>query len=363
VGGGSSLWDRLLGLFGLGDDGPSHPAAVAASAVQGPPAPKAPAGRRPSGPARRVKELTAKRTANQRLFALSDGRVQAELSGAPQNYLDAKGAWQPIDTRIVRVDRPGFAYGNQTNAFQSLFGTRSDRLVGFEGGGGRVSVGLLGSSRVLAPTVAGDTVTYRDALAGGADLEYEVTREALKERIVLDGPPADPTFSFGLRLQGVRARPGADGSIGFYPADGDGGLLFSMPKPFMTDATDDPSSPYGKAFSDQVTQTISQHDSSVQVTVHADPAWLSNPDRKYPVVVDPTIKIAPTPSQSQDVMLLSDSPSSNFEGNGRLSVGATATGIARSLIKFDLSTIPANTALVTAQLQLHYDQTHTTNSY
>jgi RHS repeat-associated protein len=366
AGHGSSLWQRLLGHLGLGDKpagdrSPQTGAAARARTLQrvGPPA--KPVAAKPAGPVKRVKELVGKRTANSRFFALSDGRVQAELSGAPLNYRDAKGRWQPIDTRVRPSQQAGSAYGNQTNAFQSLFGTRSDALVGFDLSGGRVTVGLLGPSRALVPTVAGDTVTYRDALAGGADLQYQVTREALKERIVLDGSLADPTFTFGLRLQGVQARQGADGSIGFYPADGDGGLLFSMPKPFMTDATDDPSSPYGKAFSDRVTQTVTQHGSSVQVSVHADPAWLSSPGRKYPVVIDPTVKIAPTPSQSQDVMLLSDSASTNFEGNGRLSVGTTTTGIARSLIKFDLSTIPANTALSTAQLQLHYDETHTRN--
>jgi len=43
-----------------------------------------------------------------------------------------------------------------------------------------------------------------------------------------------------------------------------------------TDATDDASWPYGKAFSDRVTQdAVCHHGSLVQITVHADPTWLS----------------------------------------------------------------------------------------
>jgi hypothetical protein len=361
---GPSLWQRLLGHLGIGGERSDGKPAVVAAATARPVAQVGPAAKpaaKPAGPPRRVRELADQRRANQRVFALSDGRMQAEVSGAPLFYQDAQGRWQPIDTGVRPSQRAGFAYGNQTNQFASWFGTRSDRLVGFQLGGGQVSVGLGGPGRALAPQVSGDTVTYRDALARGADLSYQVTREALKERIVLDHPMADPTFTFTLRLRGVVARPAADGSIGFYPADGDGGLLFSLPRPFMTDATDDPASPYGRAFSDQVTQSVRQQGDMVQVSVHADPAWLASPGRRWPVVIDPTVKIAPTPSQSQDVMLLSTSPTSNFEGNGRLSVGTTSTGIARSLIKFDLSTIPANTALSTAQLQLHYDQTFTRN--
>jgi hypothetical protein len=79
------------------------------------------------------------------------------------------------------------------------------------------------------------------------------------------------------------------------------------------------------------------------------------------VVIDPTIKIQPTVSQSQDVMILSDSATSNFDGSWRLSVGTTSTGVARSLLKFPLSTIPAGTNQDSAQLQVDYDQDHTTS--
>jgi hypothetical protein len=64
-GGGPSLWERLLGLFGLGDDEQlaSRPAGAAAqaaaAAVQGPVAKATPAAKQASGPVRRVKELGA----------------------------------------------------------------------------------------------------------------------------------------------------------------------------------------------------------------------------------------------------------------------------------------------------------------
>jgi hypothetical protein len=364
-GSGPSVWGRLLGLFGLGDDGRSRPGPVAAAAVQGPPAAsKSPAGGKAGVPAKRVKELTAKRTANQRLFALSDGRVQAELSARPLNYRDARGGWQPIDTRVRPVSgQPGLAFQNQTNTFRSGFGTRSDGLVRFQLDGRQLTLGLDGQARALAPRAAGDTVTYPDAVAGGGDLAYQVTPTALKERIVLDRPPADPTFSFTVRLGGVRAQAQPDGQIAFLPADGDGPPLWVMPKPFMTDARDDPGSPYGKAWSGQVTQAVTQQGDEVRITVRADRAWLSSPQRRWPVVIDPTVKIAPTPSESQDAMILQESPTANFDGNGRLSVGTTNAGIARSLVKFPLGTIPNGTTIASAQLQLHYDETHTNNDH
>jgi hypothetical protein len=62
---------------------------------------------------KRVKELTGKRTANSRVYQLSDGRTQAEISATPLHYRDAKGKFQPIETRSWtcgwRVQRQGDA--------------------------------------------------------------------------------------------------------------------------------------------------------------------------------------------------------------------------------------------------------------
>ncbi|MFD3663559.1 DNRLRE domain-containing protein [Streptomyces sp. NPDC058659] len=60
-------------------------------------------------------------------------------------------------------------------------------------------------------------------------------------------------------------------------------------------------------------------------------------------------------------MVLSDQPAVNFNNTWKLSVGKTDTGIARSLIKFPLSEIPAGVKVDAARLSLYYDQSHTTN--
>jgi hypothetical protein len=75
------------------------------------------------------------------------------------------------------------------------------------------------------------------------------------------------------------------------------------------------------------------------------------------VVIDPTIEIAPTPSQAQNVFVESDLPSTNLSSSWRLSVGTTSSALARGLISFPLGTIPAGTKIDSADLRLYYDQT------
>jgi hypothetical protein len=125
------------------------------------------------------------------------------------------------------------------------------------------------------------------------------------------------------------------GSIAFYRGDFDGDPVYVMPAPFMYDSAVDASSPYGKSWSQKVSQTM-RWDAKAQllrITVRPDRSWLADPKRKYPVVVDPTIRIAPTPTDSQDVMIASDTPASNFDGNWRLSVGSTTAGVVLSDVR------------------------------
>ncbi|MEV4348791.1 DNRLRE domain-containing protein [Actinoplanes sp. NPDC049596] len=308
--------------------------------------------------AKRTRELTGRRTATTKFFALADGRVQAEVSPDQVHYRDKAGKWQDIDTKVAAATTPGFPYAVSRNVFASRFGDRSDRLVAVDRDGRGLTMGLDAPARAVRPAAAGDEVTY-PAAAGGADLKYEVTASAVKESIVLSAPPSGaPTWRFVLGLDRVRAVPQADGSIALHAAEGEGAPLFVLPKPFMWDSASDPKSPNGQGWSSAVTQKISVENGRTILTVTADPAWLASKDRKYPVTVDPTIKIQPTLGAAQDVMINSYEPTVNYDNIWRLSAGSSDIATFRSLTRFDLGNVPRNTTLDSAQLQMYFDQVH-----
>ncbi|GIF08422.1 DNRLRE domain-containing protein [Actinoplanes siamensis] len=309
-------------------------------------------------PAERVGEVTGRRTATTKVFKLADGRTQSEVSREPVHYRDAQGRWQDIDTRPAASGTAGYPYAATRNTFGSRFGDRTDRLLQYSVPGGHgLTMGLDSAPRAATPTASGSRVTY-PAAAGGADLVYEVTRTAVKEQIILKAPPTgSATWTFALALDNVRAVPQAGGSVAFLPADRVGPALFTLPAPYMYDSRDDDSSVTGKGLSTKVTQTVTQAGGRTRVTITADSAWLRDPARKYPVVIDPTIKIQPTLTQAQDVMIGSDSPGSNYDNTWKLSTGVNSAGKFRALTRFDLSQVPAGTTLDSAQLQMYYDQT------
>ncbi|MEU8286703.1 DNRLRE domain-containing protein [Micromonospora sp. NPDC048905] len=332
-------------------DTPPGPAKVLPSVAQPTPAEAIP-------PARRVRELVDRRTASTKVYLLADGRMQAEASREPVHYRDGKGRWQDIQSTVSAGDSSGYPFAATRNTFAGRFGDRSDRVLSYSMGDYGLTLGLAGGPQALRPTAKGSRVTYPGAL-GGADLVYEVTPSAIKEQIVLAAAPSGPaTYTFTLDVDSVRAVPEADGSLSFFATDWQGPALFTMPRPYMYDSADDQASVVGKAMSYQVSQRVSQQDGRTVVTVSADDAWLRDPARKYPVVIDPTIKVQPTLNQAQDVMLASGGPTENFDSTWKLSAGASTGGTFRSLTKFDLSKVPANTVLDSAQLQMYFDQTH-----
>jgi hypothetical protein len=295
---GEGIVDTFAGWFSEDESGgPEEPSTGGTPVL--PSREKLPEGKAAPKP-KRVAELTGSRTANARYWKLSDGRVQAEVSAVPTGYRSGK-SWKDIDPTVTPTGTKGFNFANTTNAASSWFGSDADRLLRFASGDGHaVTLGLEGAGK-LAPVAKGDTVTYKDAVAG-ADLSYQVGPGRVKENIVLDRKPTGPvSFTFTLDVGGLTPKAGKDGSVAFYGEAANPVLV--IPAAFMTDAKKDAQSPYGFAYSKKVAQKLTKAGKAWKLTVTPDAKWLAAPERQYPVTVDPTISIAPTPTTAQDVMI------------------------------------------------------------
>ncbi|MFI5889955.1 DNRLRE domain-containing protein [Actinoplanes sp. NPDC051513] len=311
--------------------------------------------------AKRVRELTDRRTATTSSYKMSDGSVQQEVSALPVHYRDAKGAWQPIDSTVRPVSHGGFTAGAEGNSFRAYFAPEA--LVRIEQGSAFLQVSADGAG-AKAPRTTGSAVSYPDAYPG-TDLRYQVGPEGVKESIVLSGPPAaGQTYAYTMTVGGGLTPKQVSGGAIEFRAGESGAPVFTIPAPYMSDTKADASSPYGKVYSSKVTQamTFDATAGTVRVTVTPDAAWLADKKRAYPATIDPTIVVAPTPSTAANTMILADGPTTNYSTSWRLSVGTTATGAARTLIKFPLPAVPAGTTVSSANLQLYYDQTFTTGS-
>ena len=142
---------------------------------------------------------------------------------------------------------------------------------------GKAASKLSGSTKAVSTVYYSKTVG--DKTVGS---RYNIEPLKLKEDIVLEQPHESFTYEILLFTNDTVPVLNDDGSIVFVDEDGEG--VFTVPAPYMYDA----------AFvgSDDVNVELSQieeHSYSIKFIPDAD--WLNDPERVYPVVIDPTVTI------------------------------------------------------------------------
>jgi len=292
-------------------------------------------------------EVVADRTATSQTFELPEGARETRIYETPINYRDAEGDWQPIEAGLE--EKPSGAIVNGDNSFdlhlpESLDGSP----IRLSTNNAWVSERPLGIATQDAE-LEGETAAYDAAEA--VSLRFSGLDDGLKEDIVLEGPSAPSTLHFLLEAsQGLTPSLNEAGGIDFH--DEGGGLVTEIPAPVMLDGDEAP------APSDAVHYDLEAMGAGKwQLSVEADPDWLSAPERSWPVVIDPTVTV---PSPSRDCMIASTAEFTMCGASGWSALYAqakyAATGpdqFARSLLKFDLSSIPKSASVSSATLGLY----------
>ncbi|MFI9387453.1 RHS repeat-associated core domain-containing protein [Kutzneria sp. NPDC052558] len=262
------------------------------------------------------KEIPAARGAYDTTYANPDGTETTEFSTAPVNYRTPDG-WQPIDTRLTSDGKSGWR--NTADAVGLHFAPTAaapDLATVTTGPGQQVSFGLDGAAAVTG-TVGDSAITY-PAVRPHVDLKLESVSGGVKETLVLDSPDAPTSYTFPLRLNGLTPRL-ANGQITL--ADSAGTTKAVVPAGDMIDA--------GAARSAGVTYRLAGD----KLEVSLDAAWLRDPDRQFPVQVDPTVKMPVDGGSGTDAMYVQEGVGS-AKGDQDLLVGTVDGHQSASYVKF-----------------------------
>ncbi|MBS2770320.1 RHS repeat protein, partial [Anoxybacillus rupiensis] len=286
------------------------------------------------------KEIPALRTETAKVYENSDGTYTAEVFAEPIHF-KKNGQWIDIDNTLVENSQQEFE--NKANQFKVKFSkkpkqNRRARLFTYEIAGHQVAVELsdddASATKVfrgikdVAGTLQKDRIQYKQ-IYPGVTFDYTLDGTKVKENIILDSYQGNNRFTFHIKAQGLKAEKQASGIIEFTDAK-TGEFLFYIQRPYMYD-----SSKEGNV-SEQVTQEVTPVDDGFILTVTADEAYLKDPKRVYPVVIDPWIDVF----QAQDTYIASGS-STGYHNTDKLLVGYDQTiGKTRSLLKWTLPVIP-----------------------
>lgn len=227
-------------------------------------------------------EIPADRTAASRTFSLPDGSREARIYEAPVNYRAPDGNWKPIEEGLEGGD--GTAVTNGDNRFDLHLPARlGDGPVRLTVGDQWVASKLLGAASEPAE-VQGDTATYE---ASGTETSFQLSSLAngLKEDIEIADSSAPSTFHFELSAsEGITPKIAADGSVEF--RDGADHLVATLPAPVMSDR----SGGLAGISAASVEYKLQPGGSgSWLLDLEASREWLNQPDRQFPVSIDPTI--------------------------------------------------------------------------
>jgi YD repeat-containing protein len=307
-------------------------------------------------------QATTERTAYSRTERNPDGSYTALFSVRPMHWQDAQtGNWKEFVNDLRPATDTAYAYENSANGYRALFGKAPDITLGrpalrVVAGGAAITMVAVGASPKDA-SVSGAQLIYANAYPA-TELRYTLDNERVKEDIILKQAPANAaatTYTFDLSLEGLTAAQQADRSINFTNANG--ATIFRMPAPFMVD-----SNPQSAHYSDAVQATLTQlGGGKLRLEITPDLAWLQDPARVYPVVLDPTTEwVVPQPkgTVAQNTTIWQDAPSTNTALYDRLYAGKNASGARRDiLIQFpEVNTLlPKDSMIVRAQLELYAD--------
>jgi RHS repeat-associated protein len=294
------------------------------------------------------RELEGQRTATSDTFALPDGAREARLYDAPVNYKEAKGEWQPIEEGLEEQASGAIVNGN--NGFDLQLPESLDNApIRLSASGAWVAQKPLGFATENAE-LQGETAVY-DSAAEGVSFQFSGLADGLKEDIVLEDESAPSTLHFLLEAStGLTPSLNERGGVDF--RDSHGARVATIPAPVMLDGAETLAPSSAVRYGLEATAG-----GKWQLSVEADRQWLSAAGRSWPVVIDPTVTV-PSPTRS---CMIANTAEFTMCGSGGWKplyaqakyAEAGSDQFARSLLQFNLDSIPKTASVISTTLGLY----------
>ena len=183
-------------------------------------------------------------------------------------------------------------------------------------------------------------VVYENVF-GNDDLEYIVTTNTIKENIVVNEKQDKYIYSFDMDFGELVPVVNEDNSIRVINPEKPEEIIFYIAAPYMYDTNEIEST--------AIEMSLVEEDGIYVMTLHADAEWINATDRRFPVIIDPTVYLS-----FDDVFVMDGLLNKNTTKiNDELRVGRNLTNLTRTYMKFELPTnIPTGSYVNGAILEL-----------
>jgi len=264
-----------------------------------------------------------------RTYRVGDKKFVTEYSTVPNTFKDRFGNDVVIDNELEREGTfLGFGgYFSNTENYYNIklpVNISSGTGIEIENAGKWMEIVPLGGD-FSKPYAKGNAVLYNDVL-DGVDYQYTILNNNVKEDIILNKYVDVNEFEFEIKAKNLKVEE-SNGIIYLY-SDEEDEPVFTIVAPVMTDASGE--------VSFDVVLTLENRDGKNIAVVTADKEWLKDPQRAYPLRIDPTVNIP-----SSDITV--DAVKSYYTGavgdNGYTYIGydmgAENNGMQRTYLEFN----------------------------
>ena len=316
-----------------------------------------------------IVEIVDMRTATDKYFRLDDGSYYIAHYNSEVHYLDNNGVWQDLNNSLaihgseITTSDAKIKFAKKTTGNSEIF-TLKD-------GNRKLSLSLNDANKEVDgiiqndPTQVDDTATqlqkmttlnnisasirYNNILQN-VDLEYIIKGANIKENIIVKAKAENYSYSFTLSLNNLVAELNEKNEVIIYdPSTTE--VVYLIPAPVMWDTNNQ--------YSDRISVSLTDnHNGKYTLTITADSEWMNDPERAYPVTIDPPIYTSSS-SSVLDLNLKTDSDYTNST-----STSLYVSSIWRSYWKLTtLPTIPASAYITDAQFSLKCFTSTAMNGY
>ncbi|MBG0814278.1 phospholipase A2 [Planomonospora sp. ID82291] len=281
-------------------------------------------------------------------YANPDGSFTMETNPSPVRVQQG-GDWHAIDTTLV--ERDGVLVPKMAKGEVEISAGGDEAPMARIEHAGDASFALSWPKALPTPKVEGNKATYTDAAGPGADLVVTALPTGFRHDVVLRERPAGPVeYKLEVDTDGLKLAETKTGSLTL--TDEDGKTVASAPQPVMYEAAAEQPDATAETTADaaapsEIDTRVATENGRQLLVLKPDPAFLSDPDTQYPVVVDPTTTLGVT----TDGFVRSHI--ADMANGDYLKVGSSDGGDTkqRSLIKFNVASL-AGKHVTAAEMRL-----------
>ena len=283
-----------------------------------------------------------------------DGTRSLYLFGENVKYVDENGEVADKSNDAVRRGR---AYVNEGNDVEVILPATLTTGIAVTDDELNITMKPLTDKigRSLSPAVktADDTVVYSDVFDNSTDIEYTYTYGGVKENIILESYNGKNSFDYEITTGGLSLYEDKGTLL---LADESGDVKATLGEVIVFSA-DNKNNTFGKYKVEEL-----EKNNRYKVTLTVDKEYLTDPDTKYPVKIDPYIKSNKDNLSIQDLQVFKGkdgkgTSETSLGTSGVSRVGWTDWGACRTLLKIGRSAtvtdkITASSQVVSAYIEI-----------